>query len=191
MPTCIASSTRRYTVKSKSHLGYPSPATSIPNNQYPPSGHASNWSASRQPRESTDFRLQHFNAYNLWLTNNCTTTDPGLSTALFFTGEMVYPTMLDDYTTLRSLKDVANILATWEWKGKLYDLDRLAENTVPVYSATYMDDMYVDFGLTRRFAEITGGFQEFVTNRMQHNAVRVKTEEVVEKLWELRMGCVD
>lgn len=31
--------------------------------------------------------------------------------------------------------------------GKIYDQDQLANNEVPLQSAVYFDDMYVDFGL--------------------------------------------
>src|ERR1700742_4805276 len=99
--------------------------------------------------------------------------------------------MLDDYTSLRQVKDVANTLAQRKWDGKLYNLDILAKNSVPVYAATYIDDMYVDFQLTRKFAEITGNLHEFITNSMYHDAIRSKTNEVIEELWELRKGIKD
>ncbi|KAK6535248.1 hypothetical protein TWF694_001715 [Orbilia ellipsospora] len=149
-------------------------------------GNASRWAAAREPRQQSDPRLQPYDIFQ-----QSSSTKTGVDGALFFTGEMVYPSMLDDYAVLRNVKDVANILSERKWEGRLYDLDALAKNTVPIYAATYMDDMYVDFELTRKFAEVTGNFQEFVTNVMQHNAISAKTYEVIDKLWELRKGCAD
>ncbi|KAF3911507.1 hypothetical protein ABW20_dc0107482 [Dactylellina cionopaga] len=150
------------------------------------SGNSSKWSASREPRQQSDPRLHTYEAYR-----ESSAGKTGLDAALFFTGEMVFPSMLDDYAVLRQVKDVANILSERKWEGRLYDLDTLAKNKVPVYAATYMQDMYVDFELTRKFAETTGNFHEFVTNVMQHNAISARTREVVENLWELRKGCTD
>lgn len=99
--------------------------------------------------------------------------------------------MLDDYAVLREVKEIGEILATKKWEGRLYDLAALAKNTVPIYAATYLDDMYVDFKLARVFAENTGNFHEFITNDMFHNAIRAKTEEVMRKLWTLRKGVRD
>ncbi|KAF3905884.1 hypothetical protein AA313_de0209154 [Arthrobotrys entomopaga] len=153
---------------------------------YSNSGNASRWAAAREPRQQSDPRLQTYDIFQ-----QSASSKAGVDGALFFTGEMVYPSMLDDYAILRNVKDVANILAERKWEGRLYDLDTLAKNTVPVYAATYMDDMYVDFELTRKFARVTGNFHEFVTNVMHHNAISAKTSEVIEKLWELRKGCAD
>ncbi|KAF3922211.1 hypothetical protein ABW21_db0208950 [Orbilia brochopaga] len=149
-------------------------------------GNSSRWSANREPRELADPRLQSYDVYQ-----KASSGRRGLDSALFFTGEMVYESMLDDYAVLRDVKLVAHALAERKWEGRLYDLNKLATNSVPVYAATYMDDMYVDYELTRVFAGITGNFHEFVTNSMHHNAVSAKTSEVIGKLWELRKGCPD
>ncbi|EPS44111.1 hypothetical protein H072_1895 [Dactylellina haptotyla CBS 200.50] len=149
-------------------------------------GNASRWSANREPRQQSDPRLQSYEVYQ-----QLTPPKTGVDGALFFTGEMVFPSMLDDYAILRQVKDVGNILSEKKWEGRLYDLDALVKNTVPVYAATYMDDMYVDFELTRKFAGVTGNFHEFITNSMYHNAISAKTTEVIDKLWELRKGCAD
>lgn len=51
--------------------------------------------------------------------------------------------MFDDYAELRKVKEVATILAhDTDW-AQLYDENKLAENTVPVYAATYVEDMWV------------------------------------------------
>lgn len=45
--------------------------------------------------------------------------------------------MFDDYSNLRPLKKTAILLAKDDSWGRLYDLDRLAKNTVKVTAATY------------------------------------------------------
>lgn len=50
--------------------------------------------------------------------------------------------MFDDYAELRKVKEVATILAhDTDW-AQLYDEGKLAENTVPVFAATYIEDMW-------------------------------------------------
>lgn len=92
-------------------------------------GQASNWSAERLRSEMPEFewRLEHLKD----------------DQPVYFTGEMIYPFMLDDYAELRPLKNVAERLATYEGWGKLYDEDVLKGNEVPVAGVSYFDDMYV------------------------------------------------
>jgi len=62
---------------------------------------------------------------------------------------------------------------------------------VPVYAATYMEDMYVDYEHARRTAGKIRGIKEYITNALMHNAVRARTEMVMGELWRLRCGEVD
>lgn len=85
-------------------------------------GKASNWSAERLLKEHQKFSHK---------------SNDG---EIYFTGEMIYRDMFDDYVELRELKEVAEILAkTDDWPA-LYDEQQLRENEVPVYSATYIHD---------------------------------------------------
>lgn len=99
--------------------------------------------------------------------------------------------MLSSYASLSSLKPVAELLAAKKWEGKLYDLDQLAQNKVPVYAASYLEDMYVDYGLARVFVRRTKGVKEWVSNGCMHNAISARSGEVIGKLWELRKGVTD
>jgi pimeloyl-ACP methyl ester carboxylesterase len=110
---------------------------------------------------------------------------------VFFTGEMVFPFMLDSYSELRKVKEVANILATDEDWPKLYDEEQLAKNEVPVYAAVYNEDMYVDVGYSMETASKIKGCKTMLTNLMYHNALRSKMEDVVEGLWNLRCDTID
>lgn len=49
--------------------------------------------------------------------------------------------MYNDYVELRDLKETAEILAYIDDWPDLYNSKQLAENEVPVYSATFVDDM--------------------------------------------------
>ncbi|CUS07215.1 unnamed protein product [Tuber aestivum] len=110
---------------------------------------------------------------------------------VYFTGEMIFPWTFQDYAELSKLELVAMILAKdAEWPS-LYSEDALAKNEVPVYAATYMEDMYVDYTHARRTAGKIRGTKEFVTNALMHNAVRARNETVMGELWRLRSGEVD
>jgi pimeloyl-ACP methyl ester carboxylesterase len=61
----------------------------------------------------------------------------------YFTAEHVFPWMWEEYAGLRSHRAAAQILAEHPWP-KLYDLDRLQRNEVPVAATIYVDDLYVD-----------------------------------------------
>lgn len=93
--------------------------------------------------------------------------------------------MFSDYAELRKIKPVADHIAhIGDWT-QLYDLEKLKNNTVPVNSAIYVDDMYVDFELARKTARAIGNHKIFITNTMMHDAVRAKCNEVMGELFRL------
>ena len=99
-----------------------------------------------------------------------------------FTGEMVYPWMFDQLTPLRPLAGAAEALAAKDDWPALYDLDRLAENRVPVSAAVYHDDMYVDVGLSLETAAHVPHVATWVTNEYEHDGVRADGARVLERL---------
>ncbi|EGY22845.1 proline iminopeptidase [Verticillium dahliae VdLs.17] len=110
---------------------------------------------------------------------------------LYFSGEMIFPFHLDTHPELRLLKPAADLLAAHaEWPA-LYDLDQLRRNDVPVYAASYVDDMYVDSRIARETAAAVRGCKVFETNTMYHNALRAKTGEVLGELFKLRDNTID
>lgn len=62
---------------------------------------------------------------------------------------MVFPWMFEEFAALRPLKQAAHLLAQKADWPKLYNLDMLQSNSVPVAGATYYEDMYVDFELAQ------------------------------------------
>ena len=65
--------------------------------------------------------------------------------------------MFDEVAALRPLKDAANSLALKSDWDRLYDKSVLQNNTVKVASATYFDDLYVDFNLAQARALLDSG----------------------------------
>jgi hypothetical protein len=99
--------------------------------------------------------------------------------------------MFDTYAELTKLSHVAHMLAAYADWPELYDLNQLSKNEVPVYAAVYMDDMYVDFDLSRDTASKIRGCEIFVTNSLYHNAVRAKVDDVLKGVWALRDDVID
>lgn len=91
---------------------------------------SSSWSAERVLQEepfATEFE---------WRLENLKQDQP-----IYFTGETIYPFMLDDFAELRPLKRVANLLAEKKW-GQLYDTKALNNLEGPLAAGvSYFDDM--------------------------------------------------
>lgn len=100
------------------------------------------------------------------------------------TGEMIYPWMFEQISSLRPFADAANALAEYQDYAPLYDLDQLAKNKVPVVAAVYQNDMYVPRELSLKTAKQVANTQVWLTNSYEHDGVRQSTE-VFCKLREL------
>lgn len=141
---------------------------------------ATNWSAQRVGEKLDKYS---------WL-------KPGAVTAntegpLYFSGEMIFPSHFDNFSGLQPLKEVAQKLAeSTEW-DYLYDQEQLKKNEVPVYAASYVSDMFVDFGFATNTANMTKNTKVFATNILYHNAIRPKTADVLVQLFKLRDDVMD
>ena len=136
-------------------------------------GSATRWSAQRIRAE--------FDAF-----------DPGPALdgdgCLLFTGEMIYPWMIDADPVLRPLREAAGLLAERDDWPPLYDPTRLAANEVPVVAAVYYDDMYVDRELSMRTAQAIRGLRTWVTSEYEHDGLRVSTGAVLDRLIRMAHG---
>jgi pimeloyl-ACP methyl ester carboxylesterase len=94
------------------------------------------------------------------------------ATPLLFTGEMMYPWMFEEIAALRPFAGAAEVLAAADDWPLLYDLDRLAANEVPLITAVYFDDMYVDSGLQLDTLRVVGNSRAWVTNEFEHDGLR-------------------
>jgi pimeloyl-ACP methyl ester carboxylesterase len=125
-------------------------------------GSATRWSAQRIRAEFGEF-------------------DPE-AVPLYFTGEMIFPWMIDADPTLRPLREAAGILAERDDWPPLYDPVRLAANEVPVAAAVYYNDMYVDREFSMQTAQAIRGLQAWVTSEYEHDGLRVSDGAVLDRL---------
>ena len=99
--------------------------------------------------------------------------------------------MFNDYDELRSLQQTADLLAVADDWPELYDDDQLARNEVPVYSAAFMEDMFVNFNFAVETASKIKNCKNFITSVMYHDALQSKTDELMKQLYALRDDIVD
>jgi len=116
-------------------------------------GEASNWAADR-------IMASHFQEF-YWppRTREATLFPP------LFTGEMIFSWMFADYAELRPLAQVAGLLAKVNDWPALYDVEQLGKNEVLVAAATYVEDMYVDYELSKETKERIRGCHQWITNK--------------------------
>jgi pimeloyl-ACP methyl ester carboxylesterase len=134
-------------------------------------GFATRWSAQRIRAEFPEFDPE------------VTGTAP-----LYFTGEMIYPWMIDADPVLRPFREAAEILAERDDWPPLYDPTRLAANEVPVVAAVYYHDMYVDRELSMQTAQAIRGLQAWVTSEYEHDGLRVSNGAVLDRLIGMARG---
>jgi pimeloyl-ACP methyl ester carboxylesterase len=113
--------------------------------------------------------------------------DPGV-TPLLFTGEMIYPWLIDADPVLRPLREAAELLAERDDWPPLYDPSRLAANEVPAAAAVYYNDMYVDREFSMRTAGSIRGLRAWVTSEYEHDGLRVSAGAVLDRLIGMARG---
>lgn len=132
---------------------------------------ASHWAAHKEREYFTQFNYQR-------------------GADLFFTGEMVYPWMFQQFKQLQPLKQAAEILAAKSDWPMLYDLEVLKNNPVPVSAAIYSEDMYVEMRYSLETSKQVGAFKYWLTSEYEHNGIRMDGERVLDKLIALSDGTV-
>jgi len=143
---------------------------------------ASNWAADRVGKSLTEFR---------WLVDSPDSPASIREHPLFFSGEMIYPFLFEVFPELEKLAPAAKIIAEVSDWPALYDEWQLAKNEVPLYSLTYIDDMYVDYHLAQQTAKLVKNCKQAVTNGMYHNALRSKSADAFKALFALRDDSLD
>lgn len=126
-------------------------------------GQPSNWAAARVLREQPAFH-------------------PDADEPLL-TGEAVYPWYFDQDPALVPLKELAEVIAqrTEGW-GPLYDLDQLAQNTVPAAAAVYSDDIYVDRNISVATAAAVNGLKVWESADFHHDGIADDGEGIFARL---------
>lgn len=136
----------------------------------------SKWAALRM-REST--------AYND-IFNPITAVTNGKK--IYFTGEMVFPWMFDDFAELRKVRETAQALAGCKDWTNLYDANVLASNKVPIAAACYFEDMFVSFDLSQETLDKIPHVRQYVTNEYLHDGIREHGSVIFDKLLHLARG---
>lgn len=126
-------------------------------------GFASQWSAHRVRQEHDAFNYEQGKPF-------------------YFTGEMVFPWMFDQYVNLKPLKEAAELLAEKADWTPLYDAQQLANNKVPVSCAVYADDMFVEMDISRETLAAMPNSKAWITNEYEHNGLRADGERILDKL---------
>ncbi|KIP71013.1 MULTISPECIES: alpha/beta fold hydrolase [Vibrio] len=126
-------------------------------------GFASQWSAHRVRQEHDAFNYEQGKSF-------------------YFTGEMVFPWMFDQYVNLKPLKEAAELLAEKADWTPLYDAQQLANNKVPVSCAVYADDMFVEMDISRETLAAMPNSKAWITNEYEHNGLRADGERILDKL---------
>ena len=130
---------------------------------------ASNWSAHRVRNSFPQFNYQKGDTFQ-------------------FTGEMVYPWMFEQFECLKPLQEAANLLAeNTDW-ADLYDVQALANNTVPVACAVYAEDMYVEMQYSLETLKGVPNSKAWITNEYEHNGLRADGERILDKLIQMADG---
>ncbi len=107
---------------------------------------------------------------------------------LLFTGEMIYPWMLEADPVLAPLTQAAELLAHRDGWPDLYDPARLAACEVPAAAAVYFNDMYVPQRLSLETAAGLPGLRPWVTSEYEHDGLRVSNGAVLDRLITLARG---
>ena len=129
-------------------------------------GFSTNWSAQRILKEFPEFSENY-------------------EDTLYFTGEMLYPWMMDNYSSLKPFKGAAQILSEKGDWNKLYNEKKLRANEVPIAAAVYTNDMYVDRNFSMEFASIIPKIKIWETDKLEHNGLRSDGEKVLNNLFKL------
>ena len=129
-------------------------------------GFSTNWSAQRILNEFPEFSEES-------------------EDMLYFTGEMLYPWMMDSYSSLKPFKGAAQILAEKQDWDELYNEAMLRINEVPIAAAVYTNDMYVDRNFSMDIANIIPKIQIWETDKLEHNGLRSDGEKVLNYLFDL------
>ncbi|KAK8938861.1 hypothetical protein KSP39_PZI011063 [Platanthera zijinensis] len=107
---------------------------------------------------------------------------------VFFTGEMIFPWMFDEFHALKPFKEAAHLLAEKEDWPSVYDVKALNRNQVPVAAAVYFEDMYVNFNLAMETASEIAGIRLWVTNEYMHSGLRDSGSQVFDQLMGILQG---
>ncbi|KAB8292821.1 alpha/beta fold hydrolase [Bifidobacterium avesanii] len=109
-----------------------------------------------------------------WAAQRVRDTKPEFDPAarlLLFTGEAMFPWMFEKEAALRPFGPAMDLLMEDTSWGHIYDEDQLARNEVPLQSAVYFDDLYVDSGMQLDTLSRVGNSHYWTTNEFEHDGL--------------------
>lgn len=108
--------------------------------------------------------------------------EPSPNQPLLFTGEMIYPWLFEEDSTLQPFREAYELLSSYNDWPPLYDPAQLRENQVPVAAVIYADDMYVEREFSEETAQAIANCRYWLTNEYQHNGLRADGETILSRL---------
>ena len=130
-------------------------------------GRASRWAAHRVSQELPEFDVH--------------------ASPLLFIGEMIHPWHFQQDPALTPLADAAEALAVKEDWGRLYDLETLAANEVPVAASAFEPDIFVDYGWAMDTASRVGCLEVFESPKHHHDGLRQDGRRILHELGQRLM----
>lgn len=101
---------------------------------------------------------------------------------LLFIGEMIHPWHFQEDPALRPLAETAQLLAEKKDWGRLYDLEALAANEVPVAASAYEPDIFVDHGWALDTASRVGRLKVWESETHHHDGLRQDGQRILAGL---------
>jgi len=106
---------------------------------------------------------------------------------LLLTGEIMPSSVFADEAAMAPFAAATGLLAQRSDWPALYDLGVLAGNEVPVAAAVYLDDPYVEAGLSLQTAAAVPNVRTWVTNEYLHDGIRAD-DRVFGRLYDMATG---
>ncbi|GJD05537.1 Proline iminopeptidase [Galdieria sulphuraria] len=113
---------------------------------------------------------------------------------IYFTGEMIFPFMFEQFACLRPYAKVVDQLARKKNWSSLYNKEQLQNNQIATAAAIFYNDVYVDYHKSIETAKQIAHCSIWVTNEYLHGALREDTKRVVGMLQKLlfhRSSCLE
>ncbi|KAK4165486.1 Alpha/Beta hydrolase protein, partial [Cladorrhinum sp. PSN259] len=136
-------------------------------------GKASKWAAYRVGK--------HIKGY-AWLNQEFKVTDD-FADKLYFSGEMIYPFMMDSLES-DLLRQVAQEVAEKKDWPQIYDLEQLKRNDKPLRALVYPEDLAVNLDAGEETLARVGNSKSVVAPyHWEHGSLRTRTADVVRMLY--------
>lgn len=132
----------------------------------------SNWAASRIGKGISGFE---------WIDKNNAPED--MPEKMYFSGEMVYPFMMKAIPS-KLLRDAGEAFAFKTDWPRLYDLEQLGKNTIPVRAMVFPEDLAVDYDASIETAKLVNECNAVeAEDGWEHGSLRSRTEDIFKRLY--------